>query len=99
MEELLDKIKALPVTYKAENTWIDKKYKPVTIRLVELDKVTGAINSVKQLAVTNRIKEFIIDLENLSNGYTALNVDKVGTAYVIYKSDLDLFIQELKNQF
>ena len=48
MEELLEKIKALPVINKAENTWVNKKYKPVTIRLVELDKVIEII--VKAMA-------------------------------------------------
>jgi hypothetical protein len=51
MEELLEKIKALQVTYKAENTWVDKKLKPVTIRLVELDKVIELV--VKAMADEN----------------------------------------------
>ena len=48
MEKLLEDIKALPVTNKAENTWVNKKLKPVNIRLVELDKVIELI--VKAMA-------------------------------------------------
>ena len=41
--ELIKKVKELPVIKKAENTWDDKKYKPITLNLVEIEKVINLI--------------------------------------------------------
>jgi hypothetical protein len=41
--ELIKKIKELPVTKKAENTWVNKKYKPIILNLVEIEKVINLI--------------------------------------------------------
>lgn len=94
MKDLLEDINALPVTHKAENTWVNKKLVPVSIKLVELDKV---IDIIKRNPADDTIREIITDLENMSNDYVALN-DNFCTQYVIYKADLDAYIQELKDR-
>lgn len=90
MKDLIEDINALPVTNKTENTWVNKKLKPVNIRLVELDKVIDIIN---RNPVNDTIRDIITDLENMSNGYVA--VDK---QYIIFKSDLDAYIQQLEDR-
>lgn len=96
MKDLIEDIKALPVINKAENTWVNKKLKPVNIRLVELDKV---IDLIQRNPVNDTIRDIITDLENMSNGYEAVDVGNGGCArYIIYKADLDAYIQELENR-
>jgi len=89
MKDLLEDILALPVTNKAENTWVNKKLVPVSIKLIELDKV---IDLIKRNPVSDTIRDIVTDLENLSNGYVA--IDK---QYIIFKSDLDAYIQQLED--
>jgi hypothetical protein len=103
MKDLLEDINALPVINKAENTWVNKKLKPVNIRLVELDKV---IDIIKRNPANDSIREIITDLENLSNGYEAVEIihkhngNECGstTRYIINKSDLDAYIQQLEDR-
>jgi ribosomal protein RSM22 (predicted rRNA methylase) len=94
MKNLLEDINALPVINKAENTWEGKKYKPVTLRLVELDKV---IDLIKRNPVNDTIRDIITDLEKLSNEYRVISDDKK-TEYVVDKVDLDAYIQQLEDR-
>ncbi|MFA5207405.1 MAG: hypothetical protein WC428_01995 [Candidatus Paceibacterota bacterium] len=94
MKDLIEDINALPVTYKAENTWVNKRLVPVSIKLVELDKV---IELLKHNPVNDFIRDIITDLENLSNDYRATS-DGSKTEYVIDKADLDAYIQQLKDR-
>jgi hypothetical protein len=95
MKNLLEDINTLPVINKAENTWEGKKYKPLTLRLVELDKV---IDLIKRNPVNDTIKDIITDLENLSNGYEAVDIKDKGVQYIIHKADIDIYIQQLEDR-
>ena len=90
MKDLLEDINALPVTNKTENSWVNKKLVPVNIKLVELSKV---IDIIKRNPANDTIRDIITDLENMSNGYVA--VDK---QYIIFKHDLDAYIQQLEDR-
>ena len=90
MKDLLEDISLLPITNKTENTWVNKKLKPVNIRLVELDKV---IDIIKRNPANDTIRDIITDLENLSNDYTTYD-----DQYIIFKHDLDAYIQQLEDR-
>ena len=90
MKDLLEDINALPVTNKTENSLVNKKLVPVNIKLVELSKV---IDIIKRNPANDTIRDIITDLENMSNGYVA--VDK---QYIIFKHDLDAYIQQLEDR-
>ena len=94
MKDLIEDINALPVTSKAENTWVNKRLVPVSVKLVELDKV---VDLIKRNPVNDTIRDIITDLENLSNSYRAIGDDKK-TEYVIDKADLDASIQQLEDR-
>jgi uncharacterized protein YjgD (DUF1641 family) len=94
MKDLIENINALSVTYKAENTWVNKKLVPLNIRLVELDKVIDIIN---RNPANDTIREIITDLENMSNDYVAIGGERC-SQYVIPKSDLDAYIQQLEDR-
>ena len=62
--EVINKIKLLPVINKAENAWVDKKYQPFTLELVELNKVLeilyekeSHIKSVSQYTKAYKLKK------------------------------------------
>jgi len=103
MKDLIEDINALPVTYKAENTWVNKRLVPVSVKLVELDKVTDII---KRNPVNDFIRDIITDLENLSNGYEAVKISHehngsecgCTTRHIINKADLDAYIQQLEDR-
>jgi len=95
MKDLIEDINALPVTHKAENTWVNKKLVPVSIKLVELDKV---IDIIKRNPADDSIREIITDLENLSNNYMTVSDEFENVDNVIEKVDLDTYIQQLKDR-
>jgi ribosomal protein RSM22 (predicted rRNA methylase) len=94
MKDLIEDISQLKIITIAENTWVNKKLVPVSIKLVELDKV---IDLLKRNPVNDFIRDIITDLENLSNGYEALD-ERHGTKYIINKADLDAYIQQLEDR-
>ena len=44
-----DKIKALPVTSMPVNAWENKKYKPYTVKLIDLDKVLEILSLIEDV--------------------------------------------------
>jgi hypothetical protein len=90
VKDLIEDISLLPVTNKIENTWVNKRLVPVSIKLVELDKVIEVIN---RNPADDTIKEIITDLENLSNDYTIYDEQNI-----LFKHDLDTYIQQLKDR-
>jgi len=45
MKEIIEKINNLPVISKAENKWVNNKYLPITLKLVDVEKVKEIIQS------------------------------------------------------
>ena len=68
---------------------------PVSIKLVELDKV---IDIIKRNPADDSIREIITDLENLSNNYMTVSDEFENVDNVIEKVDLDTYIQQLKDR-
>src|ERR1035437_5471309 len=94
MKDLIEEINALPITNKAENTWVNKK-------LVELSKVIDIVVKNNSNDNTITIREVITDLENMSNGYEAVDIGKDGrrsAIYIIYKDTLDAYILQLEDR-
>lgn len=62
--DAINKIKSLPIIIKTENAWVDKKYKPFTLELVELMKVlkilTGKVTNIKSGNRYNKDMEKVI---------------------------------------
>jgi hypothetical protein len=101
MKDLIEEINALPITNKAENTWVNKKLVPVNIKLVELSKVIDIVVKNNSNDNTITIREVITDLENMSNGYEAVDIGKDGrrsAIYIIYKDTLDAYILQLEDR-
>lgn len=46
-DEIKDKIQKLQVTHMPVNHWEDKKYKPYTVKMVDLDKVLKIIDELE----------------------------------------------------
>lgn len=49
LDLIKDNILALPVTTIPINAWENKKYKPHTIKLIELDKVLQILQLIEEL--------------------------------------------------
>lgn len=46
---IIDAINKLSITYMPVNAWVDKKYKPYTVKLVSLDDVLNIMRLIKKL--------------------------------------------------
>ena len=49
LDVIKDSILALPVTTIPMNAWENKKYKPYTLKLVELDKVLQILQLIEEI--------------------------------------------------
>ena len=57
IDKIEKEIQSLPIIQKAENAWENNRYKPYSIKLIELNKVIQIIKQNKRKTISDLIKD------------------------------------------